>query len=70
MMLDGSPLAALAQQGGEAVNLIVAEKSTDVHRREPSADNNDRARRTRSEVVSSATPIRCLSEHDARWRIT
>jgi hypothetical protein len=29
MAPDGSPLAVLAQQGAEAVNLIIAEKSTD-----------------------------------------
>jgi hypothetical protein len=45
MAPDGSPLAALAQQRAEAVNLIVVEKSADVPRREPFAGNNDRARR-------------------------
>jgi hypothetical protein len=43
--LDGSPLAILAQQGAEAVNLIVTEKSASVPRREPSVSGNDRARR-------------------------
>jgi hypothetical protein len=41
MTPDGSPLALLAQQGAEAANLIVAEKSTDVPRREPSGGHND-----------------------------
>jgi hypothetical protein len=34
----------LAQQGVEAANLIIAEKSTGVPRREPSVGGNDRAR--------------------------
>jgi hypothetical protein len=41
----GSPLALLAQQGAEVVNLIVAEKSASGPRREPSAGHNDQARR-------------------------
>jgi hypothetical protein len=40
MTPDGSPLAALAQQEAEAADLVVAENLW----REPSADNNDRAR--------------------------
>jgi hypothetical protein len=44
MAPDGSPLALLTQQGTEAANLVVAEKSTDVPRREPSGGHNDRAR--------------------------
>jgi hypothetical protein len=36
MAPDGSPLALLAQQGAEAANLVVAEKSIGVPRREPS----------------------------------
>jgi hypothetical protein len=43
MAPNGSPLALLAQQGAEAVNLIVAEKSVGVPQREPSAGHNDRA---------------------------
>jgi hypothetical protein len=46
MTPDGSPLALLAQQGAEAVNLVVAEKSADVPRGEPSAGHNNRAGRT------------------------
>jgi hypothetical protein len=45
MAPDGSPLALLAQQGAEAANLVVAEKSTGVPRREPSGGYNDRSRR-------------------------
>jgi hypothetical protein len=45
MAPDGSPLALLAQQGAEAANLVVAEKSTGIPRREPSGGHNDRARR-------------------------
>jgi hypothetical protein len=65
MAPDGSPLAALAQQGAEAANLVITEKSTGVPRREPLVDDNDRARRARSEAASSASPNRRLSEHDA-----
>jgi hypothetical protein len=70
MAPDGSPLALLAQQGTEAVNLIVAEKLASVPRGEPSAGRNDRAGRARSEAASSASPMRHLSEYDARRRIT
>jgi hypothetical protein len=41
---DGSPFAVLAQQGAEATNLVIVEKSADVPRREPSVGDNDRAR--------------------------
>jgi hypothetical protein len=57
MTPDGSPLALLAQQGAEAVNLIVAEKSASVPRREPSAGRNDQTRHDRSEVVSISVQI-------------
>jgi hypothetical protein len=70
MTPDGSPLALLAQQGAEAVNLIIAEKSADVPQGEPSAGRNNRAGCARSEAASSANPNRHLSEHDARRRIT
>jgi hypothetical protein len=65
MAPDGSPLALLAQQGAEAANLIIAEKSTGVPQREPSHDHNDRARRTRSKVASSVSPNRRLAGNDA-----
>jgi hypothetical protein len=70
MALDGSPLALLAQQGAEAANLVVAEKSTDISRREPSGGHNDRARRARSEVAPSFSPNRRLAENNVRRRIT
>jgi hypothetical protein len=64
------PHALLAQQGAEAANLIVAEKSADVPRGEPSAGCNDWAGSARSEAASSASPKQHLSEHDTHWRIT
>jgi hypothetical protein len=70
MVPDGSPLAILAQQEAEATNIIVAEKSTGVPRRESSIGGNDRARRARSEAASSAGPNHHMSEHDAWRRIT
>jgi hypothetical protein len=66
---NGSPLALLAQQGAEAMNLIVAEKSASGLRRGPSAGSNDRASHTRSEAASSASPNQHLAENNARWRI-
>jgi hypothetical protein len=41
MVPYGSPIAVLAQQGAEVVNLVVVEKSAGVPRREPSIDDND-----------------------------
>jgi hypothetical protein len=70
MAPDGSPLALLAQQGAEAANLIVAEKSASGLRQEPSVGHNDRARCAQSEAVSSASPNRHLAKNDVRQRIT
>jgi hypothetical protein len=70
MTPNGSPLALLAQQGAEAANLVIAEKSVGVPRGEPLVGRNDRAGRARSEAASSANPRRHLSERDARRRIT
>jgi hypothetical protein len=70
MTPDGSPLALLAQQGAEAANLVIAEKSAGASRREPSGGHNDRARRARSEVASSFSPNRRLAGNNARRRIT
>jgi hypothetical protein len=70
MTPDAPLLAVLAQQGVEVVNLVVAKKLTDVARREPSAGDNDWARRFRSEVVSSASPNHRPFEHDAWQHIT
>jgi hypothetical protein len=66
MAPDGSPLDVLAQQGAKAVNFIIAEKSAGVPRKETSSGHNDRTRRPRSEVVSSASLNRCLAKNDAR----
>jgi hypothetical protein len=65
-----APLTVLIQQGVEAANLVVAEKSASVPQREPSVGDNDQIRRARSEAASSASPIHQLSEHDARRHIT
>jgi hypothetical protein len=70
MTPDGSPFVVLAQQGGEAINLVIVEKSGSVPRREPSVGGNDRVRCARSEAASSTSPNRRLSEHDARRCIT
>jgi hypothetical protein len=64
MAPDGSPFVVLAQQGVEVVNLVIAEKSASIPRREPPAGNNDRARRARSEAASLASPHCLLFEHD------
>jgi hypothetical protein len=70
MTPDDSLLALLAQQGAEAVNLVVAEKSAGVPRGELSVGRNDRAGRAQSQAASLASPRRHLSERDARCRIT
>jgi hypothetical protein len=70
MSPDGSPLALLTQQGAEAANLVVAEKSSSGSRREPYAGHNDQARCARSETASSASPNQHLAENDAHRRIT
>jgi hypothetical protein len=44
MVPDGSALAILAQQGAEAANLVIAEKSVGIPRREPLVGDNDQAR--------------------------
>jgi hypothetical protein len=70
MAPDGSPLALLGQQGAEVTNLVVAEKLAGGPQRELSAGHKDRARRARSEVVSSASPNWHLAWNDVRQRIT
>jgi hypothetical protein len=40
MAPEGSPLVALAQQGAEVANLMIAEKSANNPRREPSIGND------------------------------
>jgi hypothetical protein len=69
MTSDGSPLALLAQQGVEAVNHVVAEKSASRLQRESSVGHNDRARHARSEAASSASPNQHLAENNACQRI-
>jgi hypothetical protein len=66
MAPDGSPLVVLAQQGVEAVNLVVAEKSAGIPRKEPSGGHNDQARHAQSEVASSASSNRHIVKNDAR----
>jgi hypothetical protein len=39
MAPEGSPLVALAQQGAEAANYVIAERSASNRRGEPSVDN-------------------------------
>jgi hypothetical protein len=51
MTPEGSPLIALAKQGAEAADLIIAERSAGNPQRELSV-GNDRARRAQSEVTS------------------
>jgi hypothetical protein len=70
MTPDSSPIALLAQQGAEAMNLVIVEKLAGVPRGKPSAGRNNGAGRARSEAASSASPNRHLSKHDARRRIT
>jgi hypothetical protein len=41
MTPDGSPLVVLTQQGVEAMNLVVAEKSANVAQKELSSGHND-----------------------------
>jgi hypothetical protein len=53
---DGCPLVVRAQQGAEAVNLVIVEKLAGVPQKEPSDGHTDRARRARSEVVFSTSP--------------
>jgi hypothetical protein len=64
MAPDGSPLALLAQQWAEAVNLVVAENSASGSRRESYVAHNDRARRAQSEAASSASPNQYLAENE------
>jgi hypothetical protein len=72
MAPEDSPLIALARQGVDAVNFVVAQRSTDNPRGEPSVDNqsNDRAKRVRSEAISLASGNRHLADNDACQWIT
>jgi hypothetical protein len=72
MAPEGSPLAALAQQGAEPVNFVVAQRSIGNPRGEPSIGNrsNDQAKRAQSEAASSVSGNRRLAGNDARRWIT
>jgi hypothetical protein len=70
MAPDDSSLAFLDQEGAKTAYLIVAEKSASGPQRELSTGHNDKARRARSEVVSSARTNWHLAENDAHWCIT
>jgi hypothetical protein len=63
-----SPLVALAQQGAEVANIVVAQRSVSNPRGEPSVDNrsNDRGKRARSEALASASGNRRLADNDTR----
>jgi hypothetical protein len=69
MAPEGSHLVALAQQGIEVANHVIAvERSADVRPAEPSIGNRsgDRTKHARSEVASSASGNRRLANNDAR----
>jgi hypothetical protein len=68
----GSPLVALAQQEAEVANIVVAQRSINNPRGEPSVDNrsNDRGKRARSEALASASGNRRLADNDTRMQIT
>jgi hypothetical protein len=72
MAPEDSSLIALAQQGTEVVNIVVAQRSADNPRGEPSVGNrsNDRRKRARSEATTSTSGNHRLADNDARWRIT
>jgi hypothetical protein len=72
MAPKSSPLVALAQQGAEVVNVVLAQRSTDNPRGEPSVINqsNDQGKRAQSEAATSASGNRRLVDNDTRQRIT
>jgi hypothetical protein len=72
MTPKGSPLIAMAQQGAKVVNVIVAQRSANNPRGEPSVGNRsiDRGERVQSEAPSSASGNRRLTNNDVRQRIT
>jgi hypothetical protein len=70
MAPEDSPLIGITRQGVDAVNFVVAQRSADNPRGEPSVDNqsNDRVKRVRSEATSLASGNRHLADNDAcRW---
>jgi hypothetical protein len=64
------PPCCLGLARGWGANLVIVEKSAGVPRREPSTGDNDRAWRSWSDAVSSASPNHRSSEHDAQRCIT
>jgi hypothetical protein len=73
MAPEGSPLGALAQQGIEAANNVVAvEQSVGNRQAEPSigSRSDGRARPAWSEAASLFSGNKHLADNDARWRIT
>jgi hypothetical protein len=69
MTLEGSPLIALAQQGAEVANVVVAQRSVDNPQGEPSIGNrsNDWGKRARSKVATSISDNHHLADNDT-WR--
>jgi hypothetical protein len=70
MALEGSPLVALAQQGAETTNLMVAERSAGNPPQEPYIANQDWARHAQSEAASLVSSNHCLANNDVHHRIT
>jgi hypothetical protein len=72
MAPEGSILVALAQQGAEAANYVIAQRLADNPRGELSVGNqsNDWVKRARSEAAASTSSNRCLADNDVHWRIT
>jgi hypothetical protein len=72
MARKGSPLVALAQQGPEMANYIIAQRSVGNPQGEPSIGNrsNDWVKRARSEVASSTSGNHRLANNDTHQRIT
>jgi hypothetical protein len=72
MAPEGCPLIALAQQGPEVTNVVVAQRLTGNTRGESSINNrsNDGGKRARSEATTLASGNRCLADNDLRLRIT
>jgi hypothetical protein len=67
MAPEGSPLVDLAQQGAEAANFIIVQRSIGNPRGEPSVDNRsiDRVKRARSEAAASTSGNHRLADNDA-----
>jgi hypothetical protein len=69
MVPKGTPLVALAYQGAETANLMVAERSAGNAPWELSVGNQDRDRQARSEAATLVSSNHRLAENDARCRI-